>query len=130
MRVNRGIDSRLDFGSRLLFNLHRAVKETKRGTVVIVEGFFDCMKVHQSGYQSVVALMGSTLSERQTELLRESFQETVLMLDGDDVGMAATTIIAARLRRWLPVKVAHAPVGQQPDQLSVDEIRSLLDEAR
>jgi 5S rRNA maturation endonuclease (ribonuclease M5) len=116
--------------SRLLFNLHRAAKEPKRGAVVIVEGFFDCMKVHQAGYQSVVALMGSTLSERQTELLRESFQETVLMLDGDDVGMAATTIIAARLRRWLPVKVAHVPVGRQPDQLAVDEIRSLLDEAR
>src|SRR3989442_8045628 len=116
--------------SRLLFNLHRAMKETKRGTVVIVEGFFDCMKVHQAGYQSVVALMGSTLSVRQTELLRETFQQTVLMLDADDVGRAATTIIAHRLSCWLPVKVAHVPVGRQPDQLSVDEIRSLLDEAR
>jgi len=115
--------------SRLLFNLHRAVKDTKRGTAVIVEGFFDCMNVHQAGYQSVVALMGSTLSEWQTVLLRETFQETVLMLDGDDGGRAATTIIAPRLRCWLSVKIAHVPVGRQPDQLSVDEIRSLVDEA-
>jgi DNA primase len=54
--------------------------------VVIVEGFFDCMKVHQAGYKSVVALMGSTLSEPEMELLRETFQQTVLMLDGDNVG--------------------------------------------
>jgi 5S rRNA maturation endonuclease (ribonuclease M5) len=114
--------------SHLLFNLHRAVKETKRGTVVIVEGFFDCMKVHQAGYRSVVALMGSTLSEPQMELLRETFQQTLLMLDGDDVGRAATTIIAAHLRRWLSVKVAHVPLGRQPDQLSADEIRSLFNE--
>ena len=114
--------------SHLLFNLHRAVKETKRGTVVIVEGFFDCMKVYQAGYKSVVALMGSTLSEPQMELLRETFQQTVLMLDGDDVGRAATTIIAAHLRRWLSVKVAHVPLGRQPDQLSADEIRSIFNE--
>jgi len=114
--------------SHLLFNLHRAVKEPKCGTVVIVEGFFDCMKVHQAGYKSVVAVMGSTLSEPQMELLRETFRQTVLMLDGDNAGRAATAIVAARLRRWLSVKVAHVPLGRQPDQLSADEIRSLFNE--
>jgi 5S rRNA maturation endonuclease (ribonuclease M5) len=112
--------------SHILFNLHRAVKEPDRRTVVVVEGFFDCMKVHQAGYRSVVALMGSTLSEDQAELLRQTFQEALLMLDGDDTGRAATRIIAARLRQHLSVKLAHVPAGRQPDQLSLNEIQSLL----
>ena len=43
-----------------LFNLDRAIKES--GPLVIVEGFFGCMKLHQLGCRKVVALMGSTLS--------------------------------------------------------------------
>jgi DNA primase len=34
--------------SETVFNLHRAVA-TQESVVVVVEGFFDCMKVHQSG---------------------------------------------------------------------------------
>jgi len=116
--------------SHVLFNLHRAAKEADRRTVVVVEGFFDCMKVHQAGYRSVVALMGSTLSEGQAELLRQTFQEAVLMLDGDDTGRAATRIIAARFRQYLSVKLVHVPAGRQPDQLSLNEIQSLLVDTR
>jgi len=43
-----------------LFNLDRAGKEP--GPLVIVEGFFGCMKLHQCGCRRVVALMGSTMS--------------------------------------------------------------------
>ncbi len=48
--------------SRVLFNLHRAAASGEAG-VVVVEGFFDCLKVHQAGFRSVVALMGSALSQ-------------------------------------------------------------------
>jgi hypothetical protein len=51
------------------------------------------------------------------------------MLDGDKIGRAATISIAARLRRWVPVKIATVPWGRQPDQLSTDEIRSVLHES-
>src|SRR5438876_12074066 len=38
---------------RELFNLHRttaAAKKSRSGVVVVVEGFFDCMRVHQAGF--------------------------------------------------------------------------------
>ena len=50
-----------------LFNLHRVKGEV---SVVLVEGFFDCMKVTQAGFPCV-ALMGSTMSKAQEELLGE-----------------------------------------------------------
>ena len=65
-----------------LFNLHRVNGDV---TVVLVEGFFDCMKVTQAGYPCV-ALMGSTMSKAQEELLAEHFAHVVVMLDGDEAG--------------------------------------------
>ena len=51
-----------------LFNLHRAIGESSgQGRVVVVEGFFDCMKVSAAGFPCV-ALMGSSLSEHQERL--------------------------------------------------------------
>ena len=43
-------------------------------------------KVHQAGYGNVVALMGASLSDRQSELLHTYFRELVVMLDGDEAG--------------------------------------------
>jgi hypothetical protein len=48
--------------SQVVFNLHRAVGEAARWAIV-VEGFFDCLRVHQAGFRNVVALMGASLSE-------------------------------------------------------------------
>ena len=52
----------------MLFNLHRAM-QTSRNHVIVVEGFFDALKIHQAGHPAVVALMGSSFSQRQSELL-------------------------------------------------------------
>ena len=71
----------------------------------MVEGFFDCLQVHQAGYRNVVALLGVSLSEGQERLLLERFACPVVMLDGDEAGQRASRQLAARLReesgyRW------------------------------
>jgi DNA primase len=54
--------------SHELFNLHRAIGESGgQSQVVVVEGFFDCMKVSAAGL-ACVALMGSSLSAQQEAL--------------------------------------------------------------
>jgi hypothetical protein len=65
--------------SQVVFNLHRAVKSAARqgGVAIVVEGFFDCLKVHQAGYGNVVALMGASGSDRQAELGRVASQSGV-----------------------------------------------------
>lgn len=111
--------------SQVIFNLHRAVEFAARqgGVVIVVEGFFDCMKVHQAGYGNVVALMGASLSDRQSELLDTYFQKLVVMLDGDEAGRRASQVLAAR---WPAAKMAWVPAGWQPDQLSSEEIGGIL----
>lgn len=111
--------------SAVLFNLHRAAA-SGCDKAVVVEGFFDCMKVHQAGFASVVALMGTTLSAQQEMLLRDRFRGLVLLLDGDAAGQRGATVMAAQLRDAGHVEVLELPAGTQPDQLSSREIHQLL----
>jgi DNA primase len=115
--------------SQVVFNLHRAVESAARqgGAAIVVEGFFDCLKVHQAGYGNVVALMGASISDRQSELLDTYFRELVVMLDGDDAGRRASRVLAAR---WPAAHMAWVPAGWQPDQLSSEEIERILRRAR
>lgn len=111
--------------SHVLFNLNRAAGKGKR--VVLVEGFFDAIRVHQAGLPCVVAMMGCSLSLRQEELLKGYFDSVVLLLDGDAAGRRASESIAARLVRAFSVRLAVISDGRQPDSLGFDQIRCLCD---
>ncbi|HTS30459.1 MAG TPA: toprim domain-containing protein [Bryobacteraceae bacterium] len=111
--------------SQVLFNLHRAAAGGTE-TVIVVEGFFDCLRVHQAGFSAVVALMGSALYERQRWLLSERFRKIVLMLDGDPTGRRASATVAARLAGCSLVRVIELAAGLQPGQLSEQAIRQIL----
>jgi DNA primase len=112
--------------SELVFNLHRVLKTASADTpVVIVEGFFDCMKLQQAGYHAV-SLLGSSLSEVQEELLVQNFNQLVLLFDGDDAGRSATAECLKRLARRAFVHVIELPDGKQPDQFTTDELRQLV----
>jgi DNA primase len=111
--------------AEILFNLHRAAAAGQQA-VVVVEGFFDCLKLHQAGVPAVVALMGAALSDSQQRALLEHFQHVVLMLDGDHAGRCASATLAHRLRPHASVRVIHLPDQVQPDQLSTEAIRGIL----
>lgn len=111
--------------SEILFNMHRAAAAVGK-SVVVVEGFFDCMKVHQAGIRSVVALMGSVLYEPQRHVLLERFRRVILLLDGDSTGRKASLVIYQRLRPDCDVRIISLPDGVQPDQLPAKDIGNIL----
>ena len=110
--------------SQVLFNLDRAISTGSRN-VIVVEGFFDALKVHQAGHP-VAALMGSSFSQRQSELLLSHFASATLMLDGDEPGRRATEFIVQLLHAKLPIHQVELPTHIQPDQLSSAEINLLV----
>jgi DNA primase len=109
-----------------VYNVHRAAT-VGSDRVIVVEGYFDCLQVHQAGFRCVVALMGCALSGHQETLLRERFKGVLLMLDGDEAGREASRALAARLSKWCSVGVVRVPDGAQPDQLPPEVIRRLLE---
>jgi len=113
-----------------LFNIDRAVKEPADKPLVIVEGFFDCMMLHQAGYRKVVALMGSTLSAAQEELVKkhtDGKSRVIVMLDEDEAGRAGREDIAGRLAKFVFVRIEKFDEeGQQPEHLSPEEVAELF----
>jgi DNA primase len=112
-----------------LFNLTRAAAFDAHSPLVIVEGFFDVMKVHQAGYRRVVALMGSSLTAGQGKLLAERCdpgERIVLMLDGDEAGRKGTAEILSRLVARFFVRAVNLPDNMQPDKLPEQQIREIL----
>lgn len=115
--------------SSVLFNLHRVVAGGQ-DSVIVVEGFFDCLKVHQAGLSCVVALMGCSLSDHQEALLVKRFRNVALMLDADCAGQQGSRLIAGRLRQHCIVDIIHLANGRQPDQLSAAEIHRAVSVVR
>ena len=116
--------------SQELFNIDRAIKEPADKPLIIVEGFFDCMKLHQFGFRKVVALMGSTMSAAQEELIKrhtDRNSQVIVMLDEDEAGKAGREDIAVRLAKFCFVKthVFDKP-DTQPDQLSAEDVAALF----
>jgi DNA primase len=114
-----------------LFNIDRAVKEPPDKPLVVVEGFFDCLKLHQNGWRKVVALMGSTMSAAQEALIREHTNENshvIVMLDEDEAGQAGRDDIACRLSKFCFVRVHEfQEPGTQPEQLSAEDLQEILE---
>ena len=115
--------------SQELFNIDRASKEPADMPLVIVEGFFDAMKLHQYGCRKVVALMGSTMSVAQEELIRQhtnSQSHVIVMLDENEAGKAGREDIACRLSKFCFVRVHQFDQpDMEPEHLTAEQVPEL-----
>jgi len=117
--------------SQELFNCDRAFKEPAERPLLIVEGFFDAMKIHDHGYRKVVALMGSTLSSAQEELIRQyttGNSHVIVMLDENEAGKAGREDIACRLSKFCFVRVHPFPrPDMEPEHLTDEEVADIVE---
>ena len=113
--------------SLVVFNLSHASEFAQEQGLIVAEGFFDCLKVWQAGAQNVVALMGSSLSPEQEELIVKTVGpqgKVALMFDEDEAGRACRDDALTRLAPRVYVKVIGLGKEGQPDSLSEEEIRN------
>ncbi len=117
--------------SQELFNLDRAIKEPADKPLLIVEGFFDAMKIHDHGYRKVVAIMGATLSATQEELIRQhttSDSHVIVMLDENEAGKAGREDIACRLSKFCFVRVHQfEKPDMEPEHLTDAELADIVE---
>lgn len=74
---------------RTLFGMNLA-KNTKRGSILLVEGNIDVVTLHQAGFDNAVASMGTALTTEQTRLISRYAKEIVICYDNDPAGKKAT----------------------------------------
>ncbi|MDB4979227.1 MAG: primase, partial [Candidatus Peribacteria bacterium] len=80
-------DSILYHKSNVLYGFHMA-KEAMRekGSVIVVEGYFDVLACHRVGIQNVVAASGTAFTEQHAKLIKRYADTVALCLDTDPAG--------------------------------------------
>lgn len=74
---------------RNLYGLNVA-KNAKLDKIIMVEGYMDCVSLHQRGIPNVVASLGTALTENQGRLLKKYSEKVIISYDSDGAGQAAT----------------------------------------
>jgi len=104
---------------KLLYNLHvakHAMRKAERA--ILVEGYFDVLRLSLAGIEEVVAPLGTGLTPDQAQLLQRHAPHVTLLYDSDDAGLRATFRAGDELlRQGLRVSVATLPPGEDPDTL-------------
>jgi DNA primase len=103
-----------------LYHLHIARNAIrKEGYAILVEGYFDALRLALAGLDHVVAPLGTALTEAQAKLLRRYTEDVVLCYDGDAAGIKASFRAAdVLLQQGMRVRVASLPPGEDPDSIA------------
>jgi len=100
---------------RNLFGLSLA-RKSRSEHFLIVEGNIDVVALHQAGFDSAIAPLGTALTTEQATLLHRYKQEAVLAFDADAAGQRATETASNILEKTgIRVKVLRIPDGKDPD---------------
>ena len=85
-------------------------------TVIVVEGYFDAVALHQAGLTHTVATLGTALTAEHIQVLRRFAFKVVLLFDPDQAGVrAALRGLDLFVNSGLGVKVVTLPAGEDPD---------------
>lgn len=118
-----------------LYNYHLAKEEAKRtGTLIIVEGQMDAIRLYINGLKNVIALMGTALTKEQVELIKRLRSKVILALDGDEAGKTATLKNGDILRKnGVGVSVIRISLKKDPDEYvftyGIDSYKKMLNQA-
>ena len=117
--------------SHNLFALNLA-KKSKAGYILLVEGNVDVASLHQAGFDSAVASLGTSLTPEQARLLSRFTNEVVIAYDSDGAGQKAAQRAITLLEKLdLRVRVLRMEGAKDPDEylkrFGADAFRNLLD---
>ncbi len=102
--------------SHNLFALNLA-KKSKSGYILLVEGNIDVVSLHQAGFDSAVASLGTSLTPEQARLISRYVKEVVIAYDNDGAGQKASQRAIGILENLdLKVRVLQMQGAKDPDE--------------
>ena len=102
---------------KMLYGLNwarNAIRKADR--VLLVEGYFDLVRLVVAGVEEVIAPLGTALTPDQAALIARHSKNAFLVYDSDKAGLKATFRAADELlRHGASVRVVTLPPGEDPD---------------
>lgn len=119
--------------SRNLFALNLA-KKSKSGYIILAEGNIDVVMMHQAGFDSAVASLGTSLTPEQARLISRYTSEVVIAYDSDGAGQKASQRAIGLLEKLdVKVKVLSMSGAKDPDEYikakGADAFRNLIEKS-
>jgi DNA primase len=104
--------------SRILYGFSHARKTIQeKKTAILVEGYMDCIALHQAGITHAVASCGTSLTDAQARLMGRFSESIVVNFDPDTAGTSATLrSLNIFLENGLKIRVMALPGGDDPDE--------------
>ena len=106
---------------------------SKQDECILVEGYFDVLRMHQIGIENVVASSGTSLTMEQIRLVKRYTKNITMLYDGDAAGIhAALRGTDMILSEGMNVRVVVLPPEHDPDsfgkEFSVEYVSNYLKE--
>ncbi|HHO53718.1 MAG TPA: toprim domain-containing protein, partial [Deltaproteobacteria bacterium] len=116
---------------RVLYGLDQARAAIgQRGRILIVEGYFDVLSLHQSGFGEAVATCGTALTPDHIERIRRLTRDVILLMDADEAGLrAAERALPAFVEVGIQPWRVSLPGAKDPDELLREEGGEALEAA-
>jgi DNA primase len=84
--------------------------------VLIVEGYFDLLMLHQCGIKESVATLGTALTPHHLRVLKRYTKKIITVFDGDPAGLqAGLRALPLLLEEEIWAKTVLLPQGEDPD---------------
>ena len=116
--------------SRNLYGLNFA-RTSRKGNVILCEGYMDVIAMHQAGFTQAVASLGTAFTSGQASLLRRYANEILLSYDSDGAGVNAALRAIGILKE--AGRVINLEPYKDPDEfikaLGGEEFQKRLDHA-
>jgi DNA primase len=89
-------------------------------TLIVVEGYLDCIALHQAGFENAVAALGTSFTQDQAKELRKYADGIFLCFDADSAGNAAAAKAIETAAQVIEhagsgVRIVELPDGSDPD---------------
>ena len=102
--------------SRNLYGLNFA-RTSRKGNIILCEGYMDVIAMHQAGFTQAVASLGTAFTTGQASLLGRYTEEVLLAYDSDGAGVnAAMRAIGILKESGLRGKVIDMQPYKDPDE--------------
>jgi DNA primase len=118
---------------RYLYALNAARRSAAReDAVIVVEGYLDCIALHQAGFSNAVAALGTAFTPEQAREVRKVASRALLCYDADAAGVeAALKSIDVLTAEGVSAWALRIPEGKDPDEFvrrnGAAAFRALLD---
>lgn len=100
-----------------LYGLNFAVKNNTTKSFIMVEGYMDCISLHQVGITNAIASLGTALTVNQAKLIKKYTNKVYISYDSDLAGQnAANRGLDILTSEGLEVKVVDIENGKDPDE--------------